>query len=62
MCPEYNRHYHQGGSQLYVSRSAEYIGLAGRVGQRSESTLSELRKQAPGLSCQANRQLPLFLP
>ena len=47
MYPEYNGLYRQGDSQLYVSRGAGYIGLAGRVGQRPEITLLELRQQAP---------------
>ena len=43
MYPEYNGLYRQGGHFLYVSRGAGFIGLAGRVGQRPEITLLELK-------------------
>ena len=41
--PEFNGLYREGEQQLYVSRGAGYIGLAGRVGQRPEITLIELK-------------------
>ncbi len=44
MYPEYNGLYSQDDCQLYVSRGAGFIGLAGRVGQRPEITLLELNR------------------
>lgn len=41
--PEYNGLYREGEQYLYVSRGAGYIGLAGRLGQRPEITLIELK-------------------
>lgn len=44
MYPEYNGLYRQANHQLYVSRGAGFIGLAGRIGLRPEITLLELNR------------------
>ena len=42
---EYNGLYHENGHQLYVSRGAGFIGIAGRIAQRPEITLLELNNR-----------------
>lgn len=42
---EYNGLYHENGHQLYVSRGAGFIGIAGRIAQRPEITLLKLNNR-----------------